>query len=80
MCKIFFYYEFFIYIRNMQKFTEYIVEVPTGEVIWITRSIRNILLSYNMISYDVNKKYYFFNQIRRKEIENIINYETMMVT
>jgi len=64
----------------MQKFTEYIVEVPTGEVIWITRSIRNILLSYNMISYDVNKKYYFFNQIRRKEIENIINYETMMVT
>lgn len=64
----------------MLRLAEYIVEVPSGEVIWITRSVRNILLSYNMISYDVNKKYYFFNQIKRKEIENIINYETMMVT
>jgi hypothetical protein len=64
----------------MLKLTEYIVEVPSGEIIWITKSVKNILLSYNMINYDVNKKFYFFNSIKRRDIDNIINYETMMVS
>lgn len=58
-------------MRNM----EYIVEIDSGEVIWISYSIKNILNSYNMLGYD-KRGFHFFNKLKRNQIFEIINYES----
>jgi hypothetical protein len=63
----------------MGKKSEYIVDMQSGEVIWISRSVKSILLAYCMLGYDVKRKFYFFSHYRRKEILEIINYESQMV-
>lgn len=59
---------------------QYIVEVPSGEVIWVSYGEKSSLISYNMIKYDQPKGYWFFHQSKRNNIENILKYERVMAT
>lgn len=64
----------------MSKKTEYIVDISTGEVIWISRGVKAVLLAYYMLGYDSKRCFYFFTSYRKREIMEIINYESTMVT
>lgn len=55
----------------------YIVEIPSGEIIWMSYSIFNILSAYNMLGYD-HKGFHFFNQSKKDQIIEIIKYESKM--
>lgn len=57
----------------------YIVEVPSGEIIWVPYSIFNILAAYNMLGYD-KRGFHFFVNSKRKEVNEIIKYESKMVS
>lgn len=63
----------------MRKFNEYIVDIKTGEVFWVSHGILQILLSYYMVNFDINKKMYYFNHNRRKEVLQLIAYENICV-
>jgi hypothetical protein len=59
---------------------QYIVEVPSGEILWLTYSEKSMLISYNMLNYDSFKGYWFFHVQKRKAIDEILKYERKMVT
>ena len=59
---------------------EYIVEVPTGDIIWISYSEKNILLAYNLLGYQKGDNYWFFHNLKRKDIQRIIDYERLIAT
>ncbi len=63
----------------MKREMRYIVEVPSGEIIWVPYSIFNILSAYNMLGYD-KRGFHFFNHQKRKQVNEIINYESKMVS
>lgn len=63
----------------MEKLREYIVDIESGEVIWISYNVKNILSAYNLIGYDVKRKFLFFSHSKRKEIIEIIKYESKIV-
>lgn len=64
----------------MKKEKEYIVDIITGEVIWVSYSTKNILLAYNYLGFDTKRKIYFFNTKNREKIMNVIRYEDTMVS
>jgi len=64
----------------MAKKDCYIVEVPSGEIIWVTYGEKNMLIAYNMLSYSKPKGYWFFHEIKRKTIDDLLKYERKMVT
>lgn len=67
--------KYYICIMNRD---EYIVEVPTGDIIWISYHEKNMLLAYNMLGYQKGEDYWFFHNIKRKNIENILEYNRKM--
>lgn len=70
----------------MDKFNEYInskqyiVEVPTGEIIWVTKYEMRVLSDYSMIRYESIKNYWWFYRNKRSEIEKLLKYERSSVT
>jgi len=63
----------------MGRKPEYIVEVPSGDVIWISYNEKNMLCAYNFLSYDLKKDFFFFHYGKRKEIDEILDYERKLV-
>lgn len=61
----------------MEK-VNYIVEIDSGEVIWVSYCVKNILNSYNLLGYD-KRGFYFFSKYKKKEILKIIDYESKVV-
>lgn len=59
---------------------EYIVDSKTGEVIWISFNVKNILCAYFLIGYDKEKNMFFFNTRKREQILEIIRYEETLAT
>lgn len=57
---------------------EYIVDITTGEVIFLPKYIKNILISYNILGYD-QQGFYYFHRSQIDEIIEIIKYETLFV-
>ena len=57
-------------MKNM----DYIVQIDSGEVIWVSYSVKNILIAYYMLGYD-KRGFHFFSKSQRKEIFKIIDYE-----
>jgi hypothetical protein len=55
---------------------DYIVDCISGEVIWISSDIKQILRAYYMIKFDPEKKIYLFLPQRRNDIFKIIFYES----
>jgi hypothetical protein len=50
------------------NYKEYIVDSVTGEVIWVSYVIKNILIAYDFLSYDYEKNMYFFMTKDKDEI------------
>jgi hypothetical protein len=63
----------------MEKKTEYIVDIHTGEVIWLTKGLKTMLICYCMVGYDIERKFYFFTESQRKDVLQLIAYESTMV-
>ena len=64
----------------MGKRIQYIVEIPSGEIIWVSYSEKSMLIAYNMLNYDSLKAYWFFHQSKRQAIDDLLKYERKMVT
>jgi hypothetical protein len=62
----------------MQEKDQYIVELPTGDVIWITLDEKRMLSDYGYIFYDSIKNYWWFKTSRRFDIEHVLNFERKM--
>ena len=67
----------------MDKFAEftdnrnnhYIVERPSGELIWLSKSEMRVLSDYSLIRYDSAKNYWWFTENKRTGIETLLKYE-----
>ena len=59
---------------------EYIVEHPTGEVIYISKREKILLSDYGYIRYEAIKNIYLFRSNKRQVIDEILHYERKNVT
>lgn len=62
------------------KKEDYIVDIETGEVIYLSYNNKNILYAYNLLSYDPERRFSFFKHTKKTQILKILKYENIKVT
>lgn len=59
----------------MDQRADYIVEIPSGEIIWINKYEKRVLSDHSLIRYEAIKNIWLFRSNKRKEIEEILRQE-----
>jgi hypothetical protein len=59
----------------MEILDQYIVEVPSGEIMWVTKAEKRMLSDFQLIKYESGKNFWYFISQKKTNIKNVLEHQ-----